>query len=129
MNSDRTLLVACFVVLAGAAAISVPAQECAIDAPEWAPRGSANSAKPRISVTLTSSCGAAIDVGSVHMTIDDEAVMPTTDGTGAKVVVTYTPTEALVQEADHTVAVRAQDAKGTRGEKIWTFHLGDTYSR
>ena len=63
------------------------------------------------------------------MTIDDEAVTPKTDGAGARVVVTYTPPEALVQEADHTVTVRARDGKGTKGEKSWTFHLGDTYSR
>jgi hypothetical protein len=63
------------------------------------------------------------------MTIDGEAVMPKTEGTGPRVTVIYTPASALLEEADHTVVVKARDAKGTSGEKSWTFHIGDTYSR
>jgi hypothetical protein len=109
--------------------VSVPAQECALEVPEWAPRGSASSARPRITATLTSTCGAAIDLSSIRMTLDDEAVMPTPDGTGSQVTVTFTPASALLAESDHTVTVQARDAKGTKGEKTWAFHLGDTYSR
>ena len=114
---------------AGAAVAGSRAQNCAIEAPEWSPRGSATTARPRISVTLASTCDAAIDPASVRMLVDDEAVMPKIDGTGPKVTVVYTPESALVQEADHTVVVQARDARGTSGEKRWTFHIGDTYSR
>jgi hypothetical protein len=63
------------------------------------------------------------------MKVDDEVVMPMVEGAGPKVTVVYTPESALVQEADHTVVVQARDARGTSGEKSWTFHIGDTYSR
>ena len=105
------------------------AQSCAIDAPEWAPRGTAKTARPNITVTLVSTCGAAIDLSSIRMTVNGEAVAPKTEGTGPKVTVVYVPAAALVEEEDHTIVVRARDAKGTAGEKTWTFHVADTYSR
>ena len=114
-------------------AVSAPAhsqpQTCAIEASEWAPRGTARTARPRITVVLASTCGAAIDPSSVEMTVDDEAVTATTEGTGPKITVVYTPATALVEEEDHTVVVKARDVKGTAGEQTWTFHVGDTYSR
>lgn len=116
------------VLLAGTGAW-IGAQECAVTVPEWAPRGSANTARPRISATLTSTCGSAIDLASVRMTVDKQVVTPTTDGTGAAVTVIYVPTSALLEEADHTVTVRAQDEKGVAGEWTWTFHVPDTYLR
>jgi hypothetical protein len=65
------------------------------------------------------------------MTLDDEAVMPKTEGTGPKVVVTYTPDAALVQEADHTVIVQARDAKGPAarraGHSIWATRIRDDF--
>jgi hypothetical protein len=63
------------------------------------------------------------------MTIDDEAVMAKPEGAGPKVTVVFTPEEALLEEEDHTVVVTARDEKGTTGEHMWTFHIGDTYSR
>ena len=119
----------CLFAVVGSAPAGSRAQSCIIEAPEWSPRGSATTARPRISVTLASTCDAAIDPASVRMLIDDEAVMPKVDGIGPKVTVFYTPESALVQEADHTVVVQARDAKGASGEKRWTFHIGDTYSR
>jgi hypothetical protein len=113
----------------GAVLAASQAQNCAIEAPEWAPRGSATTARPTISVTLTSTCGAAIEVSSIKMTIDDETATPKVDGSGPKITLSYTPESALAQEADHTVVVQARDAAGTTGEKRWTFHIGDTYSR
>ena len=124
-----TGLVSCLFAVAGSAPAGWGAQTCVIEAPEWSPRGSATTARPRISVTLASTCDAAIDPASVRMLVDDEAVMPKVDGIGPKVTVFYTPESALVQEADHTVVVQARDAKGAAGEKRWTFHIGDTYSR
>ena len=117
------------VTCAAFAGASLPAQECALVVPEWAPRGSAPTARPRISATLTSSCGAAIDLSSIRMTVDDEEVKATTDGSGATVTVSYTPQSPLTEGADHDVAVQAKDEKGVTGEKRWTFSLGDTYSR
>jgi hypothetical protein len=63
------------------------------------------------------------------MTVDEATVTPQTDGTGSKLTVFYVPADALEEEADHDVAIKVQDAKGTTGEKEWTFHIGDTYSR
>ena len=105
------------------------AQECQVTVPEWAPRGSADTARPRISATLTSTCGTAIDVSSVGMTVNEQPVKPTTEGSGSTVTVVYLPESALLEEADHTVTVRAQDEKGVAGERTWTFHLPDTYLR
>ena len=126
--SSKTVVL-CGWLLAAAAYANAGAQTCAIEASEWAPRGSARSARPLITVVLTSTCGAAIDAASIRMTVDDEAVMAKTEGRGPKVTVAYTPQTALVEEEDHTVVVTARDAKGTAGEKTWTFHVGDTYSR
>jgi hypothetical protein len=80
-------------------------------------------------VTFSSTCGAAIDLASIRMTVDEEDVTAIAEGTGSKVVVVYTPASALVEEEDHTIVVKARDVKGTAGEKSWTFHVGDTYSR
>ena len=124
-----TGLLVCGCVLAASATTGSQAQTCAVEASEWAPRGTARTARPRITVTFTSTCGAAIDPASIQMTIDDEAVMATPEGTGPKVTVVYTPATALVEEEDHTVVVKARDVKGTAGEQTWTFHVGDTYSR
>jgi hypothetical protein len=117
------------VVLLWAAAPGLGAQKCIVEVPEWAPRGSASGARPRITATLVSSCGAAIDVSSIRMTVNDEAVKPTTDGSGTTVTVVYVPQEALLEESDHTVTVRARDAKEAAGERTWTFRVPDTYSR
>ena len=125
----RLVFVIGLCVLAVSAAVRSQVQTCAIEASEWAPRGTARTARPRITVTLTSTCGAPIDSGSIQMTIDDEAVMANAEGTGPKVTVVHTPESALVEEEDHTVVVKARDAKGTAGEHTWTFHIGDTYSR
>lgn len=129
----RLTSVAGLVCWGGLAAASAPAysqaQTCAIEASEWTPRGSARTARPTITVTFTSTCGAAIDPSSIQMRVDDEAVMAKADGTGPKVTVSYTPASGLVEEEDHTVVVNARDVKGTAGEKTWTFHVGDTYSR
>jgi len=116
-------------VLLWAAAPGLGAQKCIVEVPEWAPRGSANSARPRITATLASSCGAAIDVSSIRMTVNDEAVEPKADGSGATVTVVYVPDAALLEETDHTVTVRARDANGAAGERTWTFRLPDTYAR
>jgi hypothetical protein len=131
MRSRAPGLVVIGAALIAGASIGAPVrvQECVIDVPEWSPRGSAKTARPRITATLVSTCAAAIDLSSIHMTIDDEPVMPTAEGTGPKVTVVYTPTTALVEDADHTVTVAASDLKGAKGRKTWTFHLGDTYSR
>lgn len=118
-----------FMAVTGLGPSSSQAQNCAIDAPEWAPRGSASTARPRISVTLTSTCDAAMDPSSVRMTVDDEAVRPMVEGAGSTITVAYTPESALVEEEDHTVVVQVRDTKGTSGEKRWTFHIGDTYAR
>ena len=104
-------------------------EECAVTIPEWAPRGSAQRVRPEILAVLTSTCGAAIDVTSIRMTVDDEPVMPTTEGSGAKVTVLHVPVDALLEEADHTVSVQAQDANGVEGGRTWTFYVPDTYQR
>ena len=125
--------VACSIVVAALATGGMgrdpAAQSCALEVSEWSPRGSATTAKPRITATIQSSCGVPIDSQSVQMTVDDEAVVPKTDGAGPRLTVVYVPESALVEDADHTVTLRARDAKGTAVEKVWTFHLGDTYSR
>ena len=115
--------------VAAAGAVAPQAQGCMIEASDWAPRGSARTARPTITVTLASTCGAAMDLMSIQMTVDDEKVMPKLDGAGPKATVTYVPRAALVEEEDHIVVVTARDVKGTTGEKSWTFHVGDTYSR
>ena len=120
-------VVFCGWVLSAAAAAGSQAPTCAIEAPEWAPRGWSRSARPRISVTLASTCGVAIDAASIRMTVDDQAVMPRVEGTGPKVMVFYVPESALVEEEDHTVVVQARDVKGTAGEKSWTFYIAETY--
>ena len=106
-----------------------PQAECAVTVPEWAPRGSALRVRPEILAVLTSTCGAAIDVTSIRMTVDDEPVTPTTEGGGAKVTVLHVPVDALLEEADHTVSVQAQDANGVEGGRTWTFYVPDTYLR
>lgn len=116
-------------VVAPSASATSQAPECAIEASEWAPRGSATTARPRISVTLASTCNTAIEPASIRMTVDDEAVTPKVDGTGARVTVIYVPESGLVEEEDHTIVVQASDARGTTGEKSWTFRVADTYSR
>ena len=83
--------------------------------------GSARTARPSITVTFSSTCAAAIDHASIQMTVDDEAVMPKAEGTGATVTVVYTPPMALVEEEDHTVFVKARDVKGTVGRKPGRF--------
>src|SRR5687767_12091465 len=117
------------VLAAASANQGASAQSCAPEVSEWLPRGSATTAKPRISATIRSLCGIRIEVDSVRMAINDEPVKPKVDGNGATLTVTYVPESALVEEADHTVALRARDVKGATVEKTWTFHLGDTYSR
>ena len=119
----------CLCALTMPAAGRPQAQGCAIEASDWAPRGSARTARPTITVTLASTCGAAIDPMSIQMMVDDEAVMPKLEGAGPKAMVTYVPQAALAEEEDHTVVVKARDVKGTAGEKSWTFHVGNTYSR
>ena len=104
-------------------------EECRVTVPEWAPRGSARRVRPEILAVLTSTCGAAIDVTSIRMTIDDEPVEPTTEGSGAKVTVTHVPVDALLEEADHTISLQAQDADGVEGGRTWTFYVPDTYLR
>ena len=104
-------------------------EDCAVTIPEWAPRGSAETVRPKIVATVTSTCGAAIDVASVRMTVDEEPVAPTTDGSGAKVTIVYVPESALLEEADHTVTVDAMDVNGVAGQRTWTFYLPDTYLR
>jgi hypothetical protein len=104
------------------------AQECSLVSSEWAPRGSAKTTRPEIVVTFTSTCG-AIDVSSVHMTIDDETVAHTVKGSGQKITVSHTPPSALTDDADHTVTVNVRDDEGTTGEKVWTFNIPDSYSR
>ena len=104
-------------------------EECAVTVPEWAPRGSARSVRPEILAVLTSTCGAAIDVTSIRMTVDDEPVTPATEGSGAKVTVMHVPVDALLEEADHTISVQAQDANGVEGGRNWTFYVPDTYLR
>jgi hypothetical protein len=116
-------------MLAASGMANTQGQDCALEASEWAPRGTARTARPRISVTFTSTCGVAIDSSSIQATIDDQAVMAKTEGAGSKLTVIYTPDAALVEEEDHTVVVKARDVKGTAGEKTWTFRVGDTYSR
>ena len=123
------LVIGAALITGASMGMPVRVQECGIDVPEWAPRGSARSARPRITATLVSTCAAAIDASSIRMTIDDEVVMPTVEGTGPKVMTSYTPKTALLEDADHTVTVSASDLKGAKGGKTWTFHLGDTYSR
>ncbi len=54
---------------------------------------------------------------------------PTTEGSGAKVTVLHVPVDALLEEADHTVSVQAQDANGVTGGRTWTFYVPDTYLR
>jgi hypothetical protein len=116
-------------VLLWAAAPALDAQKCIVEVPEWAPRGSASGARPRISATLVSSCGAAIELSSIRMTVNDQAVEPTAEGSGATVTIVYVPEKALLEEADHTVVVQARDANGAAGERTWTFRLPDTYTR
>ena len=132
----KTLTSGCWLLAGVLLLVAVPpltAQEaredCAVTIPEWAPRGSAQRVRPRILATLTSTCGTAIDVTSVRMTVDEEPVTPTTDGSGAKVTVVYVPESALLEEADHTVTVQALDANGVAGERTWTFYLPDSYLR
>ena len=117
------------VVLLSASGLSLDAQECVLEIPEWAPRGSAETVRPKIIATIASTCGTAIDVASIRMTVDEEPVAATPDGTGAKVTVVYVPESALLEEADHTVSVQALDANGVAGERTWTFYLPDSYLR
>ena len=116
-------------ILLSASGLAPDAQECVLEIPEWAPRGSARTVRPRILATITSTCGTAIDVPSIRMVVDGEPVAPTTDGSGAKVTVVYVPETALLEEADHTVTVQALDANEVAGERTWTFHLPDAYLR
>jgi hypothetical protein len=116
-------------VLLAATAVSGRGQECELTVPEWAPRGSANRARPRIAATFSSTCGTAIDRSSVQMIVDEKPVTPTTEGRGATVTVAYVPEAALLEEADHTVTVRARDERGVAGARTWTFHLPATYLR
>ena len=104
-------------------------EDCAVTIPEWAPRGSAETVRPRIVATITSTCETAIDVASVRMTVDEEPVAPAIDGNGEKVTVVYVPESALLEEADHTVTVDAMDVNGIAGQRTWTFYLPDTYLR
>jgi hypothetical protein len=129
--SSKAWFIAGAILIGICPGVAAPAltQDCKVDVPEWAPRGSARSARPVISATFLSTCAAPIEVSSIHMTVDDETVMPKTEATGNKVVVSYTPMSALQEEADHTVVIQAKDSKGAVVEKSWTFHLGDTYSR
>lgn len=108
---------------------SLHAQECVLSVSDWAPRGSAKTTRPDIVVTFTSTCGTAIDVSSIQMTVDDDAVVHTIKGSGPKITVSYTPPSALSDDADHTVAVHARDEKGLKEEKSWTFHIPDNYTR
>jgi hypothetical protein len=85
--------------------------------------------RPKILATIASTCGTAIDVASIRMTVNDQAVAPMTEGNGAKVTVVYVPEAALLEEADHTVTISAKDVNGVAGERTWTFHLPDTYLR
>ena len=117
------------VVLLSASGQSLDAQGCVLEIPAWAPRGSTETVRPKIFATIASTCGTAIDVASIRMTVDEEPVAPTPDGTGAKVTVVYVPESALLEEADHTVTVQALDANGVAGERTWTFYLPDSYLR
>ena len=103
-------------------------QTCAIEAADWAPRGTTHVARPRITVTFSSSCGVPLDTSSIRMMVDDSAATPTIEGSPAKVTVTYVPTSSLVEE-EHTVAVQIFDQKGMKGEKTWVFEVADSYQR
>ena len=70
----------------------------------------------------------AIDQSSIEMTLDGSPVTPTVSGSGSEVTASYQVTEPpLVQEADHTASVRAEDVNGEVLEKTWTFYVPDIY--
>jgi hypothetical protein len=69
-------------------------------------------ARPLISATITSSCGTAIDTASIVMEVDREVVPHTVEGSGSQVVVSYTPTQILLENSFHEVDVTAQDVTG-----------------
>ena len=80
-----------------------------------------------ISATLSSKCGNDIDIESVEILINDEAVPGEVTGSGAKVSVKHTLDWNLAQSSDHYVMVRARDKKGNTVEKEWSFYVGLIY--
>ena len=104
-------------------------EACPLTVTDWEPKGYIESALPRISVAFKSTCGADIDRSSIEMRINDSTPVPLTlNGGGPEVEVSFTPNASFAQEADYTVAVRAQDVKGMKAEKKWTFYIPLIYN-
>ena len=106
------------------------APACSFAATAWQPMGIAPHARPTISATFKSQCGAEIDISSLEMYLDYEKVTPTVSGSGSEVTITYEPPADLVdweQDATHSVRVLVQDVYGTEGEKSWDFVVLPAY--
>lgn len=88
------------------------------------PSGTISSNRPTISATVTSGLR-DIDKSSIEMTLDGKQVVPTVNGSGRSVTVSYTP-NADLNAGDHSVSLNAHDAEEIDScSKDWTFHIRD----
>ena len=101
--------------------------DCSIEVTDMLPDGFADTTRPVISATLLSKCGNDIDIGSIELLINDEAVPVEVNGSGSKVSVKHALKWSLAQSSDHYVTVRAKDKEGNAVEKEWAFWLGLIY--
>jgi len=129
MRFVSIMFISAFMMVSGIMSVPVNAvaEECPIEVTDIAPDGFADTSRPVLSATLTSKCGNDIDVDSVQILLNDEAVPAEVSGTGSSISVAFHPDWNLAQEADHFVMVRAKDKKGTTVEKEWSFWLGLIY--
>ena len=101
--------------------------DCSMEVTNMLPEGFADTTRPLISAAISSKCGNDIDIESVEMLINDEAVQAEVTGTGAKLSVKHALDWNLAQNSDHYVMIRARDKKGNAVEKEWSFYVGLIY--
>ena len=99
-------------------------EKCPLEVTDWQPKGYTENARPTISATFRSACGADIEQSSIEMRISGSTrVAHTVTGSGPEVTVTFTLDFLLKEDELHTVSVRAQDVNGVLGKKAWDFYI------
>jgi hypothetical protein len=107
--------------------VDSPPVDCSIVVTNMLPEGFADTTRPVISAALSSKCGNNIDLESIEILVNDEAVQVEATSSGGKISVEHTLEWNLAQNSDHYIMIRAKDKKGNSVEKEWSFYVGLIY--
>jgi hypothetical protein len=88
--------------------------------------------RPPIGATITSNCGAAIDISSIQMNVSSKGgnsskVVPEITGNGSQISVEWIPGYDFEENTKCTVIIKALDESGLSAEKKWIFLLEFNY--